>query len=122
MSREIDMPRDEETVDEGTMEEREPAREEATVESGGGLFVADRATELRRRWMDVQARFVDDPRSAVKEADGLVGEVIADLTTSFREERARLDEELGGGEQLDTERLRVAVRRYRSFFERLLAV
>ena len=97
----------------GTVEERE---------TSGGLFSKDRAGELRERWIEVQSRFVDDPRGAVKDADALVADVIDDLSTLFKEERARLDEELGSGDRMDTEDLRVAIRRYRSFFDRLLSL
>jgi hypothetical protein len=87
-----------------------------------GLFDRDRATELHRQWSEIQARFVDDPREAVKAADTLVDEVIRDLTTLFAEERAGLESHWDRNEKISTEDLRVALRRYRSFFERLLVV
>jgi hypothetical protein len=87
-----------------------------------GLLDRDRATELHRQWSEIQARFVDDPREAVKAADTLVDEVIRDLTTLFAEERAGLESHWDRNEKISTEDLRVALRRYRSFFERLLVV
>jgi hypothetical protein len=107
--------------------ERQPdvaAREElkAAEDQSDGLFDRDRATELHRRWSEIQARFVDDPREAVKAADTLVDEVIRDLTALFAEERGGLESHWDQNEQISTEDLRVAFRRYRSFFERLLVV
>jgi hypothetical protein len=77
--------------------------------------------EYRSRWHDIQAEFVDHPRKAVEEADGLVSEVMENLTRVFAEERRRLESQWDSGEEADTEALRVALTRYRSFFERLLA-
>jgi hypothetical protein len=87
-----------------------------------GLFEGDRSTELQRRWTDVQGRFVDDPREAVKSADALVDEVIRDLSALFTDERSKLEAHWGKNEDVSTEDLRVALRRYRSFFERLLSI
>jgi len=70
----------------------------------------------------VQSAFVDDPRDCVQKADGLVAEVIDKLTTGFAEARSRLEEQWARGEEASTEDLRVALKRYREFFERLLAV
>jgi hypothetical protein len=82
----------------------------------------DAGEEYRSRWHDIQAEFVDHPRQAVEEADGLVSEVMRDLTRVFADERQRLEAQWDSGEDADTEDLRVALTRYRSFFERLLAV
>ncbi len=86
------------------------------------LFEDDRASDLRTRWSDVQSRFVDDPRAAVKAADALVGEVIRDLSSLFAGERSALETQWGRDQEVSTEDLRVALRRYRSFFERLLSI
>ena len=86
------------------------------------LFEGDRMTELKRRWTDIQAQFVDDPRDAVKSADSLVDDVIRDLSTLFSDERSKLESQWGKNEEVSTEDLRVALRRYRTFFERLLSV
>jgi hypothetical protein len=85
------------------------------------LFSGDGA-DYRSRWHDIQAEFVDHPRHAVEEADGLVSEVMQELTRVFAEERRRLEAQWDKGEDAETEELRVALTRYRSFFERLLAV
>jgi hypothetical protein len=103
-------------------EETRSPKEAAERDQSDGLFDRDRATELHRRWSEIQARFVDDPREAVKAADTLVDEVIRDLTALFADERAGLESHWDRNEKISTEDLRVAFRRYRSFFERLLVV
>ena len=68
----------------------------------------------------MQRGFVDDPRQAVRQGDELVSQVMKSLTDSFSNERAALDGQLNQTEEAPTDTLRVALRRYRSFFERLL--
>ncbi|HZU27678.1 MAG TPA: hypothetical protein VFA04_19260 [Bryobacteraceae bacterium] len=86
------------------------------------LFSHDEGEELRRRWTDVQTRFVDDPTGSVKAADELVAATIRRLTEVFADERSRLEKEWGAKDQVSTEDLRLAFRRYRSFFDRLLSI
>jgi hypothetical protein len=86
------------------------------------LFSDDAAAELRERWTDVQAGFVDEPRDSVERADALVAEVMKRLADSFATERQALERQWSSGEQASTEDLRVALRRYRSFFDRLLSI
>ncbi len=77
---------------------------------------------LRLRWNDVQAGFVDDPRECVQKADALVSAIVDRLTTGFSEVRSRLEAQWARGEEASTEDLRLALKRYREFFQRLLAV
>lgn len=86
------------------------------------LFAPDQADTFQTRWMEVQTKFVDDPRVAVQEADGLVAEVIKRIAETFAEERAKLETQWSQGEDVSTEDLRLILQRYRSFFRRLLAV
>ena len=86
------------------------------------VLAEDDAAELRERWERLQARFVDEPQDAVREADGLVSDVFDQVTRTFASEREALEEQWNQGEEASTEDLRVALQRYRSFFERLLAV
>lgn len=79
------------------------------------LFDAHSADDFRRRWSIVQQGFVDDPQNAVREGDELVAQVIKSLAESFAQQRERVE-----GKEGSTEELRLALRRYRSFFERLL--
>ena len=86
------------------------------------LFAQSDLSELRSRWNDVQATFVDDPKDCVAKADGLVSDAVDQLTTGFAHARSRLEEQWAKGEEASTEDLRVALKRYRDFFDRLLAV
>jgi hypothetical protein len=85
------------------------------------LLPGDQAEGFRRRWEDLQAGFVDEPRQKVEEADELVGELMRQLTAGFSEERSSLESQWDSGEDVSTEDLRVALTRYRSFFNRLLS-
>jgi hypothetical protein len=86
------------------------------------LFSSAEAEQLRTRWESVQAGFVDEPRRAVEEADGLVRTVMERLSDGFTDQRERLEQEWGARDQVSTEDLRVALRHYRSFFDRLLRI
>jgi hypothetical protein len=77
---------------------------------------------FRSRWSDVQTGFVDEPRSAVEQADGLVAEMMKRLAQVFADERSKLEEQWSRGDDISTEDLRQALRRYRSFMDRLLSV
>ncbi|MGH2527360.1 MAG: hypothetical protein ACRDG2_11500 [Actinomycetota bacterium] len=85
------------------------------------LFDDDELGTYRSRWDEVQARFVDDPRGTVKDADALVNDVMERLTQTFTDERSSLESRWSEGKDASTEDLRVAMQRYRSFFARLLA-
>jgi hypothetical protein len=85
------------------------------------LFDKQHANELRDRWYALQARFVDDPRETVQEADSLVAELLQELARGFSEARSNLEQQWSGGGDASTEDLRVTLQRYRSFFERMLA-
>ncbi|MFE5899728.1 hypothetical protein ACFQ67_20340 [Streptomyces sp. NPDC056488] len=74
----------------------------------------------RERWREVQGRFVDDPREAVHSADELVADVMKTLAAAFAEHKQTLEGQWSEGREADTEALRVALREYRSFFNRLL--
>ena len=84
------------------------------------LFGADAAQAFRVRWDAAQSGFVDDPRQAVEQADELVAQMIKSLAHSVADERARVDAQMNEAES--TENLRVALRRYRAFFQRLLTL
>jgi len=85
------------------------------------LFLPDVAKEFRSRWDTVQIGFVDDPRQAVRQGDELVGQVMKSLAETFSKERATLEGQLDQTDKASTETLRIALQRYRSFFERLLS-
>jgi len=85
------------------------------------LLADEDAGGFRSRWNEIQVRFVDEPRGSVQEADGLVAEMMGQLTQMFSEERTRLESQWERGDDVSTEDLRIALQRYRSFFERLLS-
>jgi hypothetical protein len=78
--------------------------------------------DLRGKWNTVQTAFVDEPRRAVEQADGLVAAAMKRLAEVFAEERGRLEKQWDRGDNVSTEDLRVALQRYRSFFHRLLSI
>lgn len=86
------------------------------------LFANDELNGYRTRWSAIQTGFVDEPRRAVEEADTLVAELMKRLADVFSEERRQLEANWERADQVSTEDLRIAMRRYRSFFERLLSV
>jgi hypothetical protein len=88
----------------------------------GALFEEGEVSRLRNRWIEIQSGFVDEPRRAVKDADGLVVELAKRLTDMFSAERADLERQWDRNNEVTTEDLRVALKRYHTFFDRLLAV
>lgn len=97
-------------VEQGTIDQRADA----------GFLPDDRMNSLRERWNEVQASFVDDPQTAVQQAHQLVADLVNDLTQTFTRERTDLENQWKSDGSADTEALRVALQRYRSFFNRLL--
>ncbi|MEN0139961.1 MAG: hypothetical protein AAGC80_32730, partial [Rhodococcus sp. (in: high G+C Gram-positive bacteria)] len=98
----------------------QPSARDADTSVGQTLFAEDELSVLRLRWDEVQSGFVDDPRECVQKADGLVSDVVDRITTGFSDARSRLEEQWARGEEGSTEDLRLALKRYREFFQRLL--
>ena len=103
------------------------AGSQATLDSGDadsatdtGLFSADKRDGFQRQWQQVQTGFVDDPRSAVAQANDLVAAVIRNITETFDQTRSDLESQWESGQNVSTEDLRQALQQYRSFFGRLL--
>jgi hypothetical protein len=86
------------------------------------LFEEDAAKKFRARWLAIQNKFVDDPSASVKQADDLVADIIKSVTMNFADRRVSLEKQWNSGENVSTEDLRVALKRYRSFFDRLLTL
>jgi len=86
------------------------------------LFHDEEGRGFRTRWDGIQTGFVDQPRAAVEQADALVVEMLKRLTDGFGNERAKLESQWSRGQDVSTEDLRIALKRYRSFFERLLSI
>jgi hypothetical protein len=91
-------------------------------EQAAPLFSAEEAKDFRGRWDAIQVSFVDEPRRAVEQADSLVAVTMKRLAEMFAGEREKLEGQWERGENVSTEDLRLALRRYRSFFGRLLSV
>ena len=126
-----DAPLDHQTAGETTAQtdpsvrQHDPSTSSVTASeapTGDALFADNDLSELRSRWNDVQAAFVDDPRACVQKADSLVSSAVDQLTANFSHTRAQLEEQWSRGEEASTEDLRVALKRYRDFFDRLLSV
>jgi len=86
------------------------------------LFADSEVGDYRSRWNSIQTAFVDEPRQAVEDADNLVKSVLKKLSDGFTNERGRLANQWERGDNVSTEDLRIALQRYRSFFDRLLNV
>ncbi|KJY20078.1 MULTISPECIES: hypothetical protein [Streptomyces] len=112
----------------GTAEEAGADGTTGRVDAGGPadadteepLLGTTETEEYRRKWSEIQGRFVDDPQEAVRSADTLVAEVMQALAGSFSTRKQGLEGQWGRGEQVATEDLRVSLQHYRSFFNRLL--
>lgn len=96
-------------------------RQAADGEQRQPLLPAEETQGLRSRWEEIQTGFVDEPRRAVEEADALVADLMQRLASTFSEERRTLEGQWDRGDDVSTEDLRVALQRYRTFFDRLLA-
>jgi hypothetical protein len=103
-------------------QERQDPPPEAEEEQLAPLFTHEAAQAFREHWDAVQIGFVDDPTQAVQRADELVAQVMKSLAETFSNERAQLEGQVQQAEQVSTENLRVALRHYRSFFQRLLSL
>jgi hypothetical protein len=103
--------------DDAVLDERETGHSKPAL---APLFASDTASDFRSRWDIVQRGFVDDPKEAVRAGDELVAQVIKSLAESFASQRATIEGDPEDG--ASTENLRLALRRYRSFFERLLSI
>ena len=84
------------------------------------LFSESEMADFRSQWSKVQTGFVDEPRRTVEDADKLVAAVMQRLAEGFANERSGLEKQWDRGDNVTTEDLRVALQRYRSFFDRLL--
>jgi hypothetical protein len=107
--------------DERTATSAARGTESDASDANSSLLSADTDAVFQQRWKEIQTRFVDEPRGAVEDADGLVANLMQQLAEGFAKERERLEAQWGRGEDISTEDLRVALQRYRTFFQRLLS-
>lgn len=117
-----DPERDDATQGEAKEQAQDRPAEPATDDTNPALFDPAAAKDFQGRWQTIQVAFVDEPKGAVEQADKLVEEVLSKLQASFSRERNELEHAWSGGDEASTEDLRQAIRRYRSFFNRLLSI
>jgi len=102
----------------------ETVTNEAPAHTNAGSVAAllnrEESEHFRTRWNEIQGKFVDEPRSAVQQADALVSDVIGQITQMFASEHSLLEGQWNQGNDVSTEDLRKALQRYRSFFNRLV--
>lgn len=101
-------------------QEPETLDKAAAVSQPMPLFSEPEMGEFRSQWGKIQTGFVDEPRQTVEAADKLVAAVMQRLAEGFANERSGLEKQWDRGADVSTEELRVALQRYRSFFDRLL--
>lgn len=113
---------DETIVHESDLPELEDHKTPVSTNSGSSLTLLDleEAGLLRTRWIEIQGKFVEEPHSAVEQADTLVSEVVEKITRLFASEHASLESQWNQGMDVSTEDLRKALQHYRSFFNRLV--
>src|SRR5262245_27307835 len=86
------------------------------------LLTGPEAEDMKSRWSTIQTTFVDEPRKAVQEADGLVAMAVKRIADGFSQERTKLEDQWKRGDHVSTEDLRIALQHYRAFFSRLLSL
>jgi hypothetical protein len=127
----VEPERPEQTDEDAETEAARPSRDPSPAAAGehepetdqerSPLLPQGEAAEFQGRWEALQTSFVDEPRRAVQEGDTLVAELMQRLANSFAEERQSLEAQWDRGDDVSTEDLRIALQRYRSFFDRLLS-
>jgi len=70
----------------------------------------------RRRFEELQSQFIEEPKETVKKAESLVEEAVERMVSSLHDRVNHIHSELGDGTD-DTERLRMAMRRYRQLID-----
>jgi hypothetical protein len=96
----------------------EPAAPTAAAQPEALLGSLD-AEGARNRFLDIQAGFVDEPRQAVEEAGRFVDELVQRVTDALQAQRSQLQ---AAGDDASTEDLRLTLRGYRQFVDRLLGL
>lgn len=88
--------------------------------ASAALLNREESEHFRTRWNEIQGKFVDEPRTAVQQADALVSEVVTQITQMFAKEHSSLESQWDQGLNASTEDLRRTLQHYRSFFNRLV--
>jgi hypothetical protein len=103
-------------------EQRTTPTQETALQETSPMFPKNEAEELRSRWNNIQATFVDEPRKAIEEADKLVAGAIERISQVYSDERAKMEGSWKRGEHVSTEDLRITLQHYRAFFGRMLSI
>jgi hypothetical protein len=98
-----------------------PGDTETSADERGPLLPQEQSEGFVTRWRDIQVGFVDEPRASVAQADALVADLMQRLAAGFSDAREELEAQWDRGDDVSTEDLRLALRRYRAFFDRLLS-
>jgi hypothetical protein len=77
------------------------------------------AGDIRSRFLDIQAGFVDEPRQAVEQAGRFVDDLVQQVIDALQGQRGQLGATVTEG---STEDLRLALRAYRQFVDRLVGL
>jgi hypothetical protein len=91
----------------------------ATAGAPASLLGSLDTAGIRTRFLDIQAGFVDEPRQAVEEAGRFVDELLRQVADALQAQRGQLAGPTG---EASTEDLRLALRSYRQFVDRLLGL
>ncbi len=100
----------------------EPGKQAQVPDAQVSLLPSNELDQFRGCWQSIQTGFVDEPKKSVQDADALVASLMKRLAETFADERSKLEDQWNQGDNVSTEDLRLALRRYRSFFDRLLSV
>jgi hypothetical protein len=96
-----------------------PAAADAPAAGTPALLGSLDAGAIRNRFLDIQAGFIDEPRQAVEEAGRFVDDLLRQVADSLQQQRGQL---AGVTDEGSTEDLRLALRAYRQFVDRLLGL
>jgi hypothetical protein len=96
-----------------------PAATDAPAAGTPALLGSLDAGAIRNRFLDIQAGFIDEPRQAVEEAGRFVDDLLRQVADSLQQQRGQL---AGVTDEGSTEDLRLALRAYRQFVDRLLGL
>jgi hypothetical protein len=95
------------------------AAESPAAEAPASLLGSLNAAEIRGRFLDIQAGFIDEPRQAVEEAGHFVDDLLRQVAETLQQQRGQLT---GATDEASTEDLRLALRAHRQFVDRLLGL
>ena len=91
-----------------------------SMEPVASFFDREESENFNQQWMEIQGKFVDEPRIAVQKADDLISDMIKQITTMFDKELNTLETQWNQGDEVSTEDLRMTFQHYRAFFHRLV--